>query len=598
MRGRSLFIVLLLVMAFSFVSAASQQNQSKIDDGFTCLEDKVGDCSSLTTQELALTLLASPDNVFNDCLDELKSRESGDNWGNIRDTALAVLALEHAGENTQASEEWLLEQTRTPTELDWYLEQDSNSATTCSFGYDANTYNVDIGDNKKLESDAGSCLTRAQSNFWLRIDPSCYDNEFSVSCTENFIATLLYKNGASSTIHVLEGTESSPAFGTIKLSVKSKCFGSGSCDYEATAWSTVALLRTGHDVSDFIPYVVAMAETNDQYLPNAFTYMATSYNDYATRLIEDVKLGNYWLATNSAYDKFYDTALALVALGSSSSDQVTNSRDWLLFSQGNNGCWQNSIRDTAIVLWALEGRAASGGGGGGSTTYCSEAGYFCIPSADCPPAEDVGGNYFCSSLSETCCINENLKTCAEFGGDVCSADEVCTGNERRSADQNQCCTGECVPKPVETECESMTYNCLDQCSDYQEEVSTYACDGQKICCRTKTTTAGGGSLWWLWVLIILIVLTVLAIIFRKALQNAWFKMRSKFKKDTGKKGPPGRPGPGPGRPGIPPAGPGGLAPLGRPPMMRRPAPPVQRRTYDRRDKEMSATFRKLRELSR
>ncbi|MCR4284550.1 MAG: hypothetical protein NUV97_00715 [archaeon] len=606
MRKVGVSIIILLVMAFGFVAAAeSQQNVSKVEKGFECLEEKVGDCSALTTQEIALTILATPnDNVFDDCVAELKDRKASDHWGNVRDTSLAILALHHAGESTQVAEEWLLNQTRTPTELEWYLEQDSNSETECSFGYDANSYNVIIGENKKLESNAGSCLTRAQSNFWLKISPTCYDNEFSVECDKDFIATLLYKNTNSPTIHILEGTDSSPAYGSIKLKVNSKCFGTGSCEYEATAWATIALLKTGHDVSDYIPYIVAIAETNERFLPAAFIYMATSYNDYATKLVSDVKLGNYWLAAGSAYDKFYDTALALVALGSSSSEQVVKSKDWLLFSQATTGCWQNSIRDTAIVLWGIEGRAgkSGGGGGGGSTTLCGEANYFCIPTGDCPSAENVGNNYFCNSLSETCCMNENLKTCSGYGGEVCTGDSVCTGNERRSSDVEACCTGECVVRPQETECEANFYYCMDSCLDSQESAGNYACDGAQVCCRTKTTSTStsGSSLWWLWVLIILVVIAIVMWIFRENIRMMWFKMKSGVKKEDGAGPGPGGPGFGP-RPGMPPRGMPprrmiprpGMPPQGAPAGAQRP----QARGYDRRDRAMSDTFKKLRDMS-
>ena len=106
--------------------SGAQQDPTKIEDGFDCLEEKAGDCSDLTNQEIALTILATPDNIFDDCVDELKSREKSDNWGSIKDTSLAILALKHAGENVEPSKDWLIAQSETPTDLIWYLEQDSN----------------------------------------------------------------------------------------------------------------------------------------------------------------------------------------------------------------------------------------------------------------------------------------------------------------------------------------------------------------------------------------------------------------------------------------------------------------------------------------
>ena len=574
-------------------TTGSESDSDKIDDGFECLEEKVGDCSGLTTQELAYTILATPDNVFDDCVAELQDRKSSDNWGNVRDTALAIIALDHAGEDTTPSEEWLLEQSQTPTDIIWYLEQDSNEAVECHIGYDSNDYSINIGENKKIDGDAGTCLTRAYSNFWLEVTPECYNKEFIIECDKDFIATLLYKNKNSPIIYPLEGTDSSPAFSSIKLEVTSKCFGTSSCEYEATAWATLALLKTGHNIEEYIPYILAMAASNEQYLPDAFAYIATNYEYYATQLITDQKLGNYWEAKNSAYNRYYDTALALIAIGSSSSEKVKDSKDWLLFSQGANGCWQNSVLETAIVLWALEGRAGriSGGGGSGATvTYCSQAGYFCIPSKDCPPSEDVGDNYFCSSLSDTCCMTENLQSCSAYGGKECASEEVCLGNERQATDTDSCCTGECAEKTQETECKSMFYTCRDSCSDSQEIVSVYSCDGFQVCCKTKTAEESEGGAWWIWVLIILILIVLGAIgyIYREKLKLLWFKLKSKFSKDKGHRGGISPQGP---RPGMPPRP--GFPPIRRMPVRAPPRP----KQYNKGDKAMADTFKKLREMS-
>ncbi len=613
---KKLVVVLLVLFCMAFVFAqtndtgndtittssttTTQQNQSKIQTAFTCLEDKVaGKCSTLSLQEISLTILATPKNsVLDECVNALKDKKRSENcWGtngcNIKETALAILALNHMGENTDAAENWLLAQNKTPVDLVWYLEQDSNEASECHISYDSNDYTVNVNENKKISANAGTCLTRAQANFWLKVSPSCLNKEFRIECDKNFISTLLYKNQNSPTIYVLEDTESSPAFGTISLQVKSKCFStSSSCDYEATAWATLALLKTRHNVEEFIPYVVALADTNARYLPDAFIFMVTSYEDYGNKLIAEQKLGNYWEASSSAYNKYYDTALALLSLGDSSSDNVIKARDWALFSQGNNGCWGNSIRDTAIMLWALEGRTGRATTGT-SVTTCSEGNYFCIPTAECPSGE-VLNNYFCSGLSSVCCQNENLQTCSEYSGVVCTSDQVCTGNERRASDEDACCLGTCEDKPTETECESIGYLCKAQCTDSQEEVG-YSCNSGDVCCRTKTTPTGGSSFWlWFFIILILIILIVLAYIYRERLKLFWHKVKNKFKKDKskGEVSSNNRP-----RPGFPPAG---MPMMRRPmPMRRMPIMPPQRRQMPRpEDRAMDETFKKLKEMSK
>ena len=336
-------------------------------------------------------------------------------------------------------------------------------------------------------------------------------------------------------------------------------------------------------------------DTNKHYLPEAFIYALTNYEDYAARLIADQKLGNYWEAESSAYNRFYDTSLALITLGRSSSEQITKAQDWLIFSQGANGCWQNSVRDTAIVLWALSGRAGrisiNQSITDSSVTYCSEAGYFCIPSFDCPSSEDVGDNYFCASLSDTCCMNENILTCSEYGGEECSSDKLCIGNERKATDTEKCCTGTCEDRPQENECETNFYTCMDSCSEYQEPMSVYSCDGAQVCCRTKTTVEDSSSgLWWIWILVILILVVLAAIgyVYRDKLKLLWFQIKTKFKKDDGKSSAPLGP-----RPGMPPRP--GFPPLRRPSHPRPPSAKMQPRNH--RDKAMSETFRRLKEMS-
>ncbi|MCH7850320.1 MAG: hypothetical protein IH845_01625 [Nanoarchaeota archaeon] len=602
--GANLFILLLVLSLTSIVLAENHttsvtDRDSKIEKGFICLEEKANNCNDLSVQETALTILATPDNIFDDCVNRLENtRLDNNHWGSgekaVRDTALAIIALDHAGENTDTEVAWLMTQTRTPTGLIWYLEQDSKVATECNIQYNGKDNRINIGSNKKIDRNAGSCLSRSQSSFWLKIDNDCYGVEFKVSCDEDFITTLLYKNSNSPTIYVLEGTSSAPAAGTTTVQVDSKCFGSNSCDYEGTIWATEALLRTGHTVDEYIPYIISLADSNKRYLPEAFVYMITNYEDYANQLVSIQRLGNFWEAPNTAYDKFYDTSLALIALeGASSSEQVSKAKDWLLFQQKSSGCWGDGVLDTAMALWALEGKSGKTSSGS-STVRCVQAGHFCIPNSDCPSNEDIGNNFFCSGLSTTCCLSENVRTCEEYNGDICDEDEFCSGNERESSDSNSCCTGTCELKLQESVCESYFYSCKSSCSDSEEDAG-YSCNSaSQICCKTKSTVDAKGA-WWIWVLVALIIAVMIAIgyVYRGKLKEMFSKMRKGKKKSDSRGGsrPPGMP---PTRPGMPPQGYSIRRAQGRPPMGR---PRVMGRPPIRRDKAMSDTFSKLNKMS-
>jgi len=576
----------------------NENDADKIELGFECLEEQIGeDCAGASNvQEIALTILASPENVLDTCVDKLKDVKRQDHWktsNSVRDTALAILALRHVGEGTEDAEEWLLSQNQSTTDLIWYLQEDSTGDTQCKISYDGDDYTVNINENKKIDSGAGICLSLAQSDFWLKISSSCYDKEFKVSCNKDFIANLLYQQKNSNTIYVLEDTESEDAFGEIFLSADAKCFAnSGICDYEGSLWATLALLKSGYNVEDFIPYVVALADTNEQYLPKAFVYMITGYDDYGTQLLEDRQLGNYWEADATAYDKFYDTSLAILALGSSS--EKTISKNWLLFSQDSDGCWDSkNLLDTAMILWALEGRiGVYGGFEVPGVTYCSEADYFCIPEDECPEDEKFE-NYFCAGSSKVCCENENLKTCAGYGGVVCGSGYFCVGDERKASDADYCCVGECVQGEEESECEEMGYICKDFCSENQEEID-YDCDNG-VCCRTKTSPRpiSEEGRWWIIVLIIgiLVVLGIIIWLLRKRLRLLLFKISSKFRKDRGRKGgsdfgggfgssPPAVPP----RPGFPP--------------IKRQVPIRQQPRQARGDKKLDNVFSKLKDMAR
>lgn len=611
MKKAGVLLVLALTLFYisSFVLAADNETDTdsdeyKIELAFECLEDYAEDCSDLTTSETALIILATPDNIFDDCVDDLLDSEKSDNYwstdNRIRDTALAILALRHAGKDTSDEEEWLLDQTLTPDELDWFIQLDSNEEMTCSISFGSNTPEVTVSENKKvsISGSTSGCLDEARNDYWIEIDEDCYDEEFSIKCDQDFVSGLLYEGGTSTpkTTYVLEGTESSPAYDSNDVSVRSKCFGTGnSCNYEGTLWAALALEQAGLNIDDYIPYIVATSNDNEEYLPEAFVYMLTNYEDYATRLVADQELSGFWIAKDSVYKQYYDTAIALLSLGSSSADAVSDARNRLLFSQGSNGCWRNKVKDTAIVLWALEGRSGrSSEDSTVSTTYCTDAGYFCIASSDCPESEDVGDNFYCPSLSNTCCINENLKTCSEYGGQECSLDTFCVGNERSSSDVETCCTGTCEDRPEETECEAEFYTCSNSCSSTQEEVS-YDCEGTQVCCRTKTTATTKKSRWWVWLILILIlaVLGALAYIYREKLKEEYKKIKSKLGKKGKDSAGSSQTGPGP-RPGMPPRG-----------MPPRPGfPPVVRQQQQYRamprykeDPAMQETFRKLRKIA-
>lgn len=540
-RGVVIFLVLLF-FCFALIAAADNStDQAKIDKAYSCLDNKTSTkCATLTTEEKSFTVLAT-----GKCQSELvaDSKNSGQCWPSasctVKATAQAILALKNTGTSVESAKNWLLTQNATATGITWYLEIESQNSTSCTVRYSSQSYVVNIDENKKLSGGAGTCLSLSPDGYLLRVAPSCYAIDLSVSCNKDFLTTTLFKSASSSTIYVSDKTSSAASGGTTTENIKSYCLANkGTCDYEGTLWAALALDSTGVDVSAYIPYLITLAENNQRYLPDAFLYALTASDDYRTSLLSEQKSSQWWMESGN---KYYDTALALYPLQQESPPEKANAQTWLLGAQDSQGCWQGSIRDTAFILASVWPRAVTS-----STTpspSCTSAGYYCTNPSECTGT--TLGSYSCASSINICCsVPVQSETCAEQGGIKCSSSQTCSGGTTTDASDvlypETCCIngGTCITPQI-SDCESNSGICrVGGCSTGEQE-STYSCTLQgDICCTSSTTPSGGGSYWWIWVLVVLIVLVVIAILFRNKIRKAWQNMRK------GKKGPTQGPGPG------------------------------------------------------
>ncbi len=609
-RAVLIFIVLTLILFSSFFVLAEDDEQSKVDQAYACLDDQITikGCSSLSLEEQAFSLLAS-----GKCQSELQS--NSDNNGcwpdgncNIKDTGLAVIALNRGCGNTNDAEAWLLSRKKTPTDLIWFLEIDASEQTQCTINYDGSDKTITIAEDKKISGNAGTCLSLAQSNYWLKIKDTCYEKNFTVSCNKGFVSTLLYKKTTGSTIYVSSETQSASAEGTTKHRVNSFCFSeTSSCNYEGSLWATIALAKTNNDISGFLPYLIAMADesSNLKYFPSAFLYMLTDYDEYFTTIIDEQKPSGYWQVSTDANNKFYDTALALLALYGLDADQMELGKSWLLEVQGEDGCWRNNIRDTAFILYALwpKSISVSGCGGGGDIDGCEDYNHFCVSPLECAQS-DLLSSFSCQGADVCCSAQSAEQTCSEKQGIICTSTQTCTGAQVPASDATSCCQGSCIESAETTECEDASYSCRYDCLDEEEE-KPYECSSAKKCCGASTSSS---SSWWIWLLIILliilIVLVALAIVYRNQVKIWFFRIKNKFKKGPGPTS--SRPNQGPRFPPQPPAGmqrprmflprgPPGQQPIRQMPP-RRPGP--IRKVVSKADQELEETLKKLREMSK
>ena len=563
-------LALMILMSISFV--VTQENETcdedcKVNNARSCLENKINDCSSLSVEEEIFSLLA-----VGKCQSELMSDSSNNEcWPkggcDVKTTAQAILGLRNVGASTNKPKSWLISQNRTTQKIDWYLQIarkiESTETITCTISYDTGNYNINIGEDKKIDKNAGSCLTLAQNDYWLGVSSLCYNKEFTVSCGQAFLTNLLYQKQDSSTIYVSESTKSASANGETTQQVDSFCFGQGSCDYEGSLWASLALDSLEDDVTPYLSYLITMADEsiNTKYLPEAFLYKLTG--DFQTELLDLQRKVNeeyYWEVSG---DKFYDTALALLPFQGENPQEKIDSKTWLLEIQETSGCWNlGNIRNTAFILFSLWPKQFVGDGVGDGID-CEDAGYNCISTLSCNNAGgEILEDYYCPGFS-ICCSEELIQeTCSAQGGEICDSNEFCEDGASVDASDldigEGCCLGGTCKEVEEgeiSECESVGGICrIYECNDNEEE-SPRSCDStSQICCVRKSLK---GNYTGIIIFSILIFLVVLGIVFRKQLKKLLLKIKSKF----GRKGKGLR---GPARP-YPPGRPPGPRPLGRPP---------------------------------
>lgn len=626
-RSWEIFLIFLLfIIALSSVFAAndsattsttsgsssniisSSSGDANADKAYRCLESQIANKSTLSFQEAVFSMLAlgSKGKLRENIESQKNSRESC--WPKegcrIKETAQVALAYKRAGISTTEILNWLKSKKGTPSEMTWFLEIDivNHIPANCIVKYDNKEFRTSVKEDMKLSASAGNCLILSSNEFWLRISNDCLDKSFEISCDQDFISALIYQKAGGETVFVSSETHSAPSLGKTSEKVEAKCFKTGNvCDYEGSLWATLALENQNEDVSDVLPYLTALSEENSKYFAPAFLYVLTSDSDYYNQIIQLRKQNQYWEVSGNTYNRFYDTSLGMLALGSSSSgsSELQSTKTYLFGIQTKEGCWNNNnIRDTAFLLYSGWPRGAVSGGGGTSKISCVEAGFSCERLSECLSA---GGtqqmNYECPSAATVCCsIKVVKKTCREENGKICGNTEECDGATFEAGD-GACCLGNCVPKetPITTEsaCEKAGGSCREKCGSGEEESSESCNDEAKVCCVEKE----GGSNWWIIILLILlIILVILAIKFRDRIRVFWLKYQGKAKVTPINKpsspatpsysGPPASHAPmqsGP-RPFAPP--PAGIR---RGPV----APPSSQK-----DKEMEETLRKLKEMTK
>ncbi len=603
------FFALLLVSA-SVLAAEGDAEQTGEDEGYACLADLVENKASFSLQEAVFGVLAVGGEK--ELLDVIKDEEGNDCWPRssckIKETSQVLLAKQRIGQNTGDVVDYLLEKNKSVSELTWLLEVDitNHEASTCTVSYDRSDVAIQVNEDMTLSGNGGSCLSIDSGGYWLSVAGQCLGKTFEVSCDQDFVTTLLYRKPSGGTVFVSSETHSAASLGTTEETVRAQCFKSSAgagCDYEGSLWATLALLKAGEDVSNFVPYLLALADEHKRFFPSAFLLTITGGNDHFSNVVQAQKQNKYWQAPASANSRFYDTSLALLALQGGSAAEAQQAKDYLLEIQGKDGCWNNqNFRDTAFVLYSGFPRAVSGttgGGSGGGTVFCETQGFSCEGSTECLNAGgEVKSGLECSGFGQFCCsVSVPDLLCLEREGVVCPSNLECVGGLTVSARDGSCCLGTCQVREEST-CELFGGSCRFACSAGEQQTSESCGGSGQVCCEAGVINPDpepSGRGIWIWVLLILIVLVVIGIVLRKKIQLWLFKR----KKSGGGSAMFTRSGPGRRPPAL------GFFGGPRRTAVRRAAPvraparaAAPRRVAGSGNKELDDTMRKLREMAK
>jgi len=629
MRKRDLFINFpLLAIMFAIIlswNAIATENQTLINDAFKCLNEEIGNKSSLTLEQaiFASMVISSNTKIENTLNNE---NERGECWprGNcqIKESSQVLLALQRRASDVTKVSKWIISKNTTPSELIWYLQVDiqDHSPAKCKIEYGAGSGEIEILEDMTLSRNTASdCLSISGRGYWLKIAPSCASKQFRVSCTKDFVTSLLYQKKDGDTVYVSSDSHKASSNSTTSETIKARCFANDgiTCNYEGTLWAAFALNKIGKDIQIYLPYLIALYEDNTRYLPSAFLYSLISKNagsdEFYNDLVQRQKRDGFWEITGSRYGKYYDSSVAMFGLGGKETTEANKLKDALSRERNSKGCWASvdPIRDTSFIIYSVWDKMTRGGGGGGggrgSEPTCESSGeQSCEVRADCvgAGAEEVSG-FLCPS-GKICCSKEVvLRSCTQQNGKTCQEDEECAGSVVSSSD-GSCCLGNCTEATHAAQNDTCTPSggvCRSLCSSNEKKDQSKTCSTEgDICCVTQKN--GGGVSWLLIVLlVILIVLVILAIVYRDKLKVWWYSRKGRASISPVI------------RPGVPPlsgesAGPQpGLRPSQRfvPPARSTQFRPVtkqsptsarpQQKPTSQRDKDMEETLRKLREIS-
>lgn len=259
---------------------------------------------------------------------------------NIKDTALAILALKRTGNTISTT--WLKEQEKPNTEGTWYLQIDTQATGNCNVKYGDKTKVVQVEEGR-IKSELCPSSTQLSLNDCLQsnlIKDKTY-LDIVVACSQ-------LGTGKISLIHKVDEkyfiTEEVSSNVYTNLKIKNSNF----VDYESTLYASWALKAIGEEVNSVVwlkRFYTPSIETS------ALMYLITEEELYLTDLLtfQDENTGSFGTV--------YETSLVILALRKHGSymSEVDFAKIWLESKMLEDSSWNKDIKDTAMAVYGAFG---------------------------------------------------------------------------------------------------------------------------------------------------------------------------------------------------------------------------------------------------